>query len=263
MKAFRLPGENPDSAAAGVLWDSGCLGVVEVPETAGRSGALVAYFAEEIDLGLPGAWEDVPDVDHLAAYRESLAPVRVGRLVVAPSHREVPARDGDLIVWLDPGSAFGTGHHETTRLALAALERLSLAGRSVLDVGSGSGLLAIAADRLGAESALGVDVDPATLPVARANAARNSSRARFALGSLGATGLPERFDVIVANLYAELHAELLSEYARRLVPGGVALLTGVLVEREGIVTASVPAELAPCGRERDGDWLLLAYRRAS
>lgn len=263
MKAFRLPGASPDSAAAGVLWDSGCLGIVEVPAATGGSGALVAYFAAEVDLDLPGAWEDVPDVDHLAAYRESLAPVRVGRLVVAPSHREVPARDGDVIVWLDPGSAFGTGHHETTRMALAALERLPLAGRSVLDVGSGSGLLAIAADRLGAESALGVDVDAATLPVARANAARNSSRARFSLGSVGAAGLPERFDVIVANLYAELHAELLPEYARRLVPGGVALLTGILAEREGTVTSSAPAGLVPSGRERDGEWLLLAYRRTS
>ncbi len=263
MKAFRLPGTSPDSAAAGVLWDSGCLGVVEAVGRDGDASDLVAYFDDEVTLDLPGVWEDLPDVDYLAAYREGLVPVRVGRLVVAPSHREVVARDGDLIIWLDPGSAFGTGHHETTRMALAALESLPLAGRSVLDVGSGSGLLAIAADRLGAETVYGVDVDPLTLPVARENAERNLSRARFSLGSLEAPGLPERFDVVVANLYAELHANLLTEYARRLTPRGVALLTGILAEREDLVMRAVPAGLGRIGSERDGEWLLLAFRRTS
>src|SRR5690606_15393732 len=127
--------------------------------------------------------EAVPERDYVAEYQEGLEPVRVGRLVVAPSHRKVEAADADVIIWLDPGSAFGTGHHETTRLALDALGRLDLLGRSVLDVGSGTGLLTIAADVLGAASAYGVDVDAATIPVARENARRNLSRAKFAVGS--------------------------------------------------------------------------------
>lgn len=241
------------------LFERGCLGIVELPAEDG--GGLLAYFDAEVELAAAGAWEDVPDVDHLAAYREGLQPVRVGRLVVAPSHREVVLTDGETVVWLDPGSAFGTGHHETTRLALSALTRLELGSRTVLDLGAGSGLLAIAADRLGAESVYGVDVDPLTLPVARANAARNGSRARFALGSLAAPGLPSRFDVIVANLYAELHVQLMPAYADRLVPGGVALLTGILSERERLVTRAAPEGLGLTSREVDGEWSLLAYRR--
>lgn len=262
MKTFRLPATSPDSAAASVLWDSGCLGLVEAAGADGSMSDLVAYFDDEIVLDLPGYWEDVPDVDYLAAYREGLMPVRVGKLVVAPSHREVAAQDGDVIVWLDPGSAFGTGHHETTRMALAALEATSLRGLSVLDVGSGSGLLAIAADRLGAEAVYGVDVDPLTLPVARENAERNRSRARFSLGSLEAPGLPMRFDLVVANLYAELHAELLGEYVRLLMPGGQLLLTGILAERQGLVLAAVPAGLEHVRTERDGEWVLLGFRSA-
>ncbi len=259
MRAYRLPGVHPESAAVAELFDRGCLGIVELSHEDG--GGLLAYFDAEVALSVPGVWEDVPDVDHLAAYREGLQPVRVGRLVIAPSHRQVNLADGELVVWLDPGSAFGTGHHETTRLALSALTRLDLRELSVLDLGSGSGLLAIVADRLGAESAYGVDLDPLTLPVARANAARNSSRARFALGSLAAPGMPGRFDVIVANLYAELHMELMPLYAERLTSGGIALLTGILSAREHLVTLAAPAGLQLVRRETDGEWSLLEYRR--
>jgi len=253
LKAYRIPVASPEAPVVAHLWDSGCLGIVE------EDGALVAYFASEVEVPAGGRWEDVPEVDHVAAYHAGLDAVRVGSLVVAPSHRQVVVSDGDLVVWLDPGSAFGTGHHETTRMALSALERLDLVGKSVLDVGSGSGLLAIAADRLGAEAAYGVDVDPLTPPVARANARRNRSRARFALGSLDAPGLPSRFDVVVANLYAELHADLMAEYWKRLTRGGRLILTGILTRLEATVSAAAPSE--PLFREEDGEWLLLEYQR--
>ncbi len=257
MKAFRVPGITGESPEAAQLWELGCLGVQEA------DGALVAYFEAERDLPLEGTWEDLPERDYVAEYQAGLGPVRVGRLVVAPSHRQVEARDGDVLVWLDPGSAFGTGHHETTRMALAALTRLDLVGRSVLDVGSGTGLLAIAADRLGAQRAYGVDVDGATLAVARENARRNLSRARFALGSVDLGSLPGRFDVLVANLYAELHALLFPEYEKRLLPGGRLLLTGILTRLRSVVTEAVPAGLEVVNEEEDGEWLLieLAMRR--
>jgi len=260
VNVFRLIGADGESAEAASLWAFGCQGLVEEAQPDGTP-VLLAYFAERIDLPLTGTWETRPDVDHVAEYQAGLDPVRVGHLVVAPSHAAVHATDGDDIIWLDPGSAFGTGHHETTALALAALvgAPAGLAGKSVLDVGSGTGLLAIAADRLGAESSYGVDVDPLTVPVARENASRNHSRARFSLGSLEAPGLPAKFDVVIANLYAELHAALLSDYSRRLLPGGVAFLTGILASLRGVVTAAAPADLRLTAERQDGEWLLLTY----
>jgi ribosomal protein L11 methyltransferase len=262
MNVFRLAGVDGESAEAAELWSLGCQGLIE-ERSADGTPVLLAYFSERVDLPLDGTWETRPDVDHVAEYQAGLAPVRVGHVVVAPSHATVTATDGDLIIWLDPGSAFGTGHHETTSMALAALADTAggLAGKSVLDVGSGTGLLAIAADRLGAESSYGVDVDPLTVPVARENASRNRSRARFSLGSLEAAGLPTRFDVVVANLYAELHAALFAAYADRLLPGGTAYLTGILASLRTTVTAAAPATLRLVDERQDGEWLLLSYRK--
>ncbi len=253
MVIFRAPGLSGESPEAAQLWELGCLGVVE------EAGALLAYFESETTLPLEGTWEPAPDRDYVAEYQAGLEPVQVGRLVVAPSHSTVQATDGTAIIWLDPGSAFGTGHHETTRLALAGLGRIDLSGRSVLDVGAGTGLLAIAADILGARAAYGVDVDPLTIPVARENARRNLSRARFALGSVGHERLPGRFDVIVANLYAELHAQLFEQYVPRLLPGGRLLLTGVLARLRSVVLDAVPGQVELIGEEQDGDWLLLEF----
>lgn len=285
MNVYRLVGVDGESLEAAALWGFGCQGLVEQVDTDGVPSVL-AYFAEPVELPFDGAWETQPDVDHVALYQAGLDPVRVGHLVVAPSHATVTAKDGDQLIWLDPGSAFGTGHHETTAMALAALVGTAggLTGKSVIDVGSGTGLLAIAADLLGAEASYGVDVDPVTVPVARANAARNRSRARFALGSVAAgglstvqsvteagviadpvdravTGLPSKVDVIVANLYAELHAALFADYARMLLPGGLAYLTGILSSRRDVVMRSVPSVMRLHDEQQDGEWLLLEFQR--
>ena len=161
---------------------------------------------------------------------------------MAPTHREVVLEAGQTVVWLDPGMAFGTGHHETTRLALEALAGLDLAGRRVLDVGAGSGLLAIAADRLGAADAWGLDVDPETVAIARANARANRSRARFVAGGFGAVRVDPPVDVLVANLYAELHAAFLPGYAAVTAPGADLLLTGILDPRDALVRTALAAQ---------------------
>jgi len=256
VKAFRMEGRlDPESPAVARLFERGSLGAVE---EMGEDGVeTVAYFDARVDLGLEGRWEDVEPFDYVAAYRADLQPVRVGPLVVAPTHRRAALEAGQQVVWLDPGTAFGTGHHETTRLALAALARLDLIGRSVLDVGAGSGILTVAADRLGAGLALGVDVDAATVGVARRNAALNRSRARFLTGSVDHPDLPARFDVIVANLYAELHAALMPAYLARLNVGGALLLTGILTRLEPTVRRAL-ADALPCRVEREGEWSLLA-----
>jgi len=262
VNVYRLQGADGESAEAAALWELGCQGLVE-ETTADGVPVLLAYFLDPIDLAFGGTWEMRPEVDHIAEYQANLAPVRIGNLVVAPSHAVVAATDGDNIIWLDPGSAFGTGHHETTAMALAALLATpgGLTGKSVLDVGSGTGLLAIVADRLGAESTYGVDVDPLTVPVATHNAARNRSRVRFAHGSVEAPGLPTFFDVLVANLYAELHMALFPDYAARLLPGGTVHLTGILVSLRSVVTDAVPAGMRLVNERQEGEWLLLSFQK--
>jgi len=231
---------------------------------------LVAQIEQELDevrrlFAVPG-WTaataaQVSDGEWAESWKQYFPVFRVGPLVVKPSWEDVDVDDAEVVLTIDPGMAFGTGHHETTRMALARLEGADLSGARVLDVGSGSGILAIAADLLGAASALGVDVDAATLPVAQENARLNRSRARFELGSVDPSRPEQRCDVLVANLFAELHAELAGAYAKALRPGGVAFLTGILDDRTDRVEAALPPSLRRLATDADGPWRLLALQR--
>jgi ribosomal protein L11 methyltransferase len=256
VRAFRFRADlEQDPPAAAELWSLGCHGMQQDGEDA------LAWFDEVRPLPVAGSWDEEDDTDWLAAYYAGLSPVRLETLVIAPRHAPLTLEPGQRPLWLDPGTAFGTGHHETTRMALARLERLDLRGARVLDVGAGSGILAIAADLLGADAAMGVDVDERTLGVARANAAANRSRARFRVGSLDPDDPAQRCDVLACNLYAEALAELAGAIAAVLRPGGVALLTGILDEREERVAAALPPELVVSGRDADGPWRLLVVTR--
>ncbi len=238
-------------AETDLLWDAGCTGVAQ------EGWEVVAYFPARVALSLPGRWEEVAATDWVARYYAELEPVVLGRLIIAPTHREVTPKPHQRVLWLDPGMAFGTGHHETTRLALEALQRLELAHKRVLDVGAGSGILAIAADLLGAGEASGLDNDPLTLPVAEENRARNDSKARFRLGTLDETVPPASADILAANLYAELHAELVSAYARVLSPEGHLLITGILEDRLPLVTEALTSNFDLLDTRLEGQWALL------
>jgi ribosomal protein L11 methyltransferase len=253
--AFHLPGsfESRDAETL-LLWEAGCRGLEE------RDGAVIAYFDEQVELPLAGEWRGVDEVDWLAKYYAELKPLRSGRLLVSPTHCLVEAGPGERLLRLDPGMAFGTGHHLTTQLALRALEALELAGKAVLDVGSGSGILAIAADLLGAEDALGIDIDPATVSVARSNRALNRSAARFREGVLDSGVADASADVVVANLFAELHAELAPDYRRVLRPGGVLLATGILEARLGLVLNALGEHFSEVASEPQDGWALVTAR---
>ncbi len=249
--AFRMAGSAEDPAL-GRLWEAGCTGVLE------DGPDLVAYFDTPVELPFVGSWEPADTKDWVAEYHRTLTPLTLGRLVVAPTHRRVTLAAGQRALWLDPGMAFGSGHHETTSLALAALEQTDLRGKRVLDVGAGSGILAIAADLLGAADAEGVDIDSETLEVAEENAALNLSRARFSVGTLTLETAPA--DVVVANLFAELHAELAGAYRRVLKPGGLLLATGILAERGGVAYDALTPRFGALQTEQKGEWLLMRAR---
>ena len=257
MKTFRLTADlDDDPPDLQTLWEAGCRGMQQ------DGTEVVAWFDEVVPLEVPGRWSDADDTDWLARYHEGLEPVAIGVLVVAPTHRHVTLTAGQRVLWLDPGMAFGTGHHETTRMALTALEHVELVGRRALDVGAGSGILTIAADLLGARRAWGLDIDAATMPVARENARLNRSRARFEVGTLDEWRSENEADVVVANLFAELHARLMPAYERALDLEGTLLLTGILADREALVTAAIAPELRQTDRMQDGPWVLLRIERA-
>jgi ribosomal protein L11 methyltransferase len=210
----------------------------------------------------------VQETDWADAWKAYFPVMRIGRrLVIRPTWRRHRHAPGDVVLALDPGMAFGTGLHPTTRLCLAAVEGLAwrgvLDGARVLDVGCGSGILAIAALKLGAASALGVDTDPIAIEATLANARRNALARRLParVGSLP-SGKPP-FDVVLANLIAGVLVPLAGALHDELRPGGALLASGIFVDREGEVRAAFEAVgLAVTQRSAEGDWVALgAVRR--
>lgn len=233
------------------LFDLGARGLEE------REGEVWAFFPAPLSLPYGGEWVELPDEDWLAAWRRDLKPVWAGPFVVlAPWH---PWEGEGIPLVIEPGMAFGTGHHETTRLALSALARHLRPGERVLDLGTGSGILAIAAAKLGGK-ALGVDIDETVLPQAEENARRNGAGVCFLPGSLEEALPHGPFDLLVANLFAELHRELAPLYPKALAPGGRLLLTGILLEKASLVKEAMAREgFSLLEEEREGEWVLLAY----
>ena len=205
----------------------------------------------------------VDEADWAEEWKRHFPVLRVGRrLVVRPTWREHLAAKDEVVLALDPGMAFGTGLHPTTRLCLAALEGLAdhgrLAGRRLLDVGCGSGILAIAGVRLGAASALGVDTDPIAIEATTANARRNriGRRIRAREGSLPTGEGP--FEVVVANLIASLLVRLAGDLRAEVAPGGTLLASGIFMDRETEVRdAFLAAGMRVGGRLAEGDWVAL------
>ncbi|ULH16408.1 50S ribosomal protein L11 methyltransferase [Deinococcus sp. KNUC1210] len=276
MLVYRLPGTLEDEELTALLWEAGATGLEE------RGGLLRAYFEEEQpftewpDLA-GGEWLEEEDRDWQAEWKQSLRPVQAGRVTVVPGWllHEVPPGQVPLII--EPGMAFGTGHHATTRMAVEALSALDLEGQTVLDVGTGSGVLAMAASLLGASEALGLDIDPLTIPVAFENAEANGfvkdapglhhtatgRRLNFMEGTLDGEDIEDsgRYDVLVANLYAELHDLLAPDYRTSLRAGGPLILTGILEPRLPLVRAALEREGFLDVQERlDGEWALVTAR---
>jgi ribosomal protein L11 methyltransferase len=192
------------------------------------------------------------------AWRAHAQPVRIGRLLIRPTWVRAPSRPGDTVVAIDPGMAFGTGAHASTRLALRALAG-ALRDRpaaAVIDVGTGSGILAIAAARLGAAAVHAVDCDPIAVAVARANVRLNgcARRVRVVQGS-GLGVLQGRAGIIVANIVADTVVSLLPDASAQLEPGGVFIGAGIVAGRVGdVLRAARAARLRREAVLRAGDW---------
>ncbi len=240
-----------EAGASGVLTEAnGARTRLEAPVPAAAEAQVVAaverYLTSlgEIAPAARGATlaaVPVPVVDWQALWRQHHRPVAVGRrLLVAPPW-DVPRPAGREVLVIEPGMAFGTGQHATTRACLEAIEAAVGTGqvRSALDVGTGSGVLALALARLGVERVVALDTDPAVVPLARANLARNGA-ARVALLAGPLAAVRGRFDLVVANLLADAIVAEAGALARAVGPGGRLVVSGLVAEQLLAVRAAYP-----------------------
>lgn len=207
-------------------------------------GALTEAVIEALETsGLPYqsvTVEAVAPVDWATHWRQHFTPLCFGRLWVVPTWLEPPAEAQEVLT-LDPSSAFGTGLHATTALCMERIDALSPVAR-VLDVGTGSGILALAALKLGATSAVGTDNDPEALRVALENAEQNGLQDRLTLTGADVTELGEAFPLVVANILSGPLIDMAPALAATVAPGGRLVLSGILgTQADDVVAAYVAA----------------------
>ncbi len=259
-----------------ILFELGASGVEERDETTlsrNQGGVLlVASFDDEAtalsaiealkERGHEHArLEHVEGDDWRDAWRAYFKPTPIGeRLMLRPSWETIEDAGGRVVLTLDPGRAFGSGTHETTRLVLGEVERLVRGGEDVLDVGCGSGILGIAALLLGARSVRAIDIDPDSVAVTRENAAINEVSEHLRASDESIDAIAGTFPLVLANIEAKVLIPIAPELAARVAPGGVLVLSGILVPQKDDVLAAYPGfacESAPV----QGDWTAIVLRR--
>jgi ribosomal protein L11 methyltransferase len=209
----------------------------------------------------------VADEDWAEAWKAHYHPVRIGqRVLIRPIWVPLEIGPDDVEIALDPGMAFGTGTHPTTQLCLEALEARLQPGAHVLDLGCGSGILAIGAAKLGAHHVLGLDIDPVAVDVARANIVSNgvADRVTIEQGSLeNIITSARRFDLIVVNILARTIIQMCDQHLGQTVrPGGLAIFSGIIADQAADVEAALrKTGLTPTQRRQQGDWVAIEARR--
>jgi ribosomal protein L11 methyltransferase len=280
----------PGEATEGVvnfLWEQGAVGVIE-EESPAAAPAVRAFFPGTTDaddlaarvreyvselraLGFRSPLETsvsaLGDPGWATAWREHFRPRPVGRTLVVAPPWDAAASAGRHTIVIEPGRAFGTGQHATTTGCLERLEDVVAAGAPprALDLGTGSGILAIAAARLGIPEVLAVDDDPDAVENARVNAERNgvAARVRCLLADASAVD-PGATPLVLANLLAPLHRRLAGRYADLVAPGGVLVLGGILDGEASALEAHVASHgFAPAARLSREGWTTLELRRAA
>jgi len=267
--------------AGALLFELGAGGVEQRDATTLAKGALgavtlVASFEHESDARaacaeLPAAWK--PRVEEVVGdawrdeWKKYFEPFRVcPGVIVRPPWREYEAAPGERVVVLEPGRAFGTGLHETTSLVAELLSRTALAGASVLDVGCGSGILALVALTLGAGRARAIDVDPDALAVTRENAERNGLSDRLQADETPVDRVEGVFPLVLANIEARTLVDLAPAILPRVAPGGLLVLSGILApDVAPAQLADLRAAYAALQEQevaRKGEWIAVAARRA-
>jgi ribosomal protein L11 methyltransferase len=255
--------------AADALW---ALGVVAVEERATANGTVELWTSlgddqsviEEAVAGFSASWRwSIVEVDEGVAdtWRNHAVPVRVAEdLVVCPAWIDPPAVGEATVLFIEPGSTFGMGDHPTTIESLRALRRHIRPGARVLDVGCGSGILAIAAVRLGASAAHGIDISPAAVPTTRDNARRNGVDGAVTASTEPLADIRGTYDIVLANILAPALIDLADDLRRVLADDGVLVVSGVLADRNDHVCAAL-SPLRVVERDESNGWVALSLRR--
>jgi len=230
------------------------------------------HLGQLLPMGEPQS-RTLTESDWMDAWKEHYPIVHVGeRIVILPAWREYEAQPGEVVVAVNPGMAFGTGLHPSTQLCLEALETFLQEGDEVLDVGTGTGILAIAAAKMGAQRVLALDVEPAAVRAARQNSDLNrvGDKIQVSLGSvIPVKGLPgirpvmvdrDSYDLILVNIIAETIANMAPMLCHLTRPRGLIITSGIITEREELVVEAYAGRAELAKRSRNGDWLCLCFR---
>lgn len=258
-----------------LTWDFADINVLEHK---GKVAVVKAYFAEEdniedvleyvnerltelkemgLDLGEAKVeHEKMHEEDWANTWKQYYKPTKVGeKIVVKPIWEEYEAKDGELVVDLDPGMAFGTGTHETTRMCIQSLEKYVKEDSTVFDVGCGSGILAIAAAKLGAKLAVGVDLDPVAVESSIENVGYNKLKNIEILHGNLVEVIDGKADIVVANILAEIICILTDDVKRVLKDGGVFITSGIIHDRVDMVCEKLEATgFEVMEKNGDGEW---------
>ena len=207
--------------------------------------------------------ELLAESDWAHSWKEFYHTQRVGEhLVIKPTWESYIPQPGDMVLELDPGMAFGTGEHETTRLCLEQLGKRIHPGSIVYDIGTGSGILALAAAKLGAAKVIACDLDPVAVSVARGNIAHSGLDEKISVQEGSIDAIPGQANLIIANIIADVILEILPTVVDRLVKGGYFLAGGITRERrDEVVDALKASDLTLVAEAKEGDWVSLVSKR--
>jgi ribosomal protein L11 methyltransferase len=234
--------------------------------------ALLTLIGQALPSGLPKPhFQLVGQSDWANSWKENFHVVRIGRrFVIKPTWREYTPTDDDIMIEIDPGLAFGSGLHPTTQLCLNIFEEMSLAGKSLFDVGAGSGILSLAALKLGARPIRAVDIDAVAIRVTEENLERNgypisaaNPPVETAVGSAADRG-GRQWQIVVANILAHILIDLMPDLAAAVIPGGRLILSGMIAEQEvDVRTVAKAQNLQVIDRRIEEDWVALVVTRES
>lgn len=223
------------------------------------------FFSEREDVIFNISFYDLADEDYVDNWKKYVFTTRISeRFVVKPSWREYEAEEGDLVIELDPGRAFGTGTHPTTYLCIKLMEKYIKENQSVIDVGTGSGILMVAADKLGAKEILGVDIDPEAVEVAKENLLLNKvseEKTKVLVGNLLNVVEDKKFEVVVANILADVILLLLKDISKVIAEKGILILSGIINDKKNLI-------LEACKKEKleivevieDKEWVAMTVK---
>jgi len=239
---------------------------LEAPENpaaiVARLESYCRQLAETLAMALPRiAWEILPAQDWGSRWKEHFHPFTLAPgLVIAPTWEEYTAQAGEKVIVMDPGMAFGTGHHATTSMAAAlALETVAAGATTALDVGCGTGILAMAAALAGAKKVLAIDNDPLAVAAARENVARNGLAERIAVSGEAIANVSGDFQLVMANIVHDALLALAPDLARLTAPDGVLILSGILAgqQEKTLLRHFASLGFSPRDQRRQDEWAAL------